>query len=506
MLLHIAKYQETPLVTDFCEEGPVHRAIHSVMIFIEDHAKRIDMPLRFAATKAIEGDKLVLESLQLDVNERKTIEHIVKQMEDESGLDRAAAIADMRYSFIMNVVDECVQKPHVSKERERSAKIDKILTGKYTAIPSFIIIMGLVFYLTFNVIGLYLQGLLEQGIDLLTQYVDTLLTTLNVNNVIHSLVIDAIFGGVGTVLSFLPIIVTLFFFLSLLEDTGYMARIAFVMDKLLRKIGLSGRSIVPLLIGFGCSVPGVMSSRTLPSSRDRIMTVLLIPFMSCTAKLPIYAFFTNTFFPEYAGIIMIFLYFLGIVVGIITAVILKNTYFTGEAVPFVMELPNYRMPGAKNVLQLLWEKSKDFIQKAFTVIFVATIVVWFLQTFNFRLNVVSDSSQSMIATISTFVAPIFKFHGFNDWRVVSSLISGFLAKESVVSTLQLLFKGSLATSISAVSAFGLLVFCLLYTPCVAAIASVKRELGGKWATVIVVLQCTIAWIVSLIVVLIGSVL
>ncbi len=500
--VHVAKYQERPGRNDFCDEkdnkGAVHRCLHSIMHLIEDHSKASGIPIRFAATKLVEGDKDILKGLKLSQNEEETIEHIICQMEEERGLDRSAAIADMRFSFIKKLVSNCVVKPKESKERERSRKIDKILTGKYTAIPAFIVIMSLVFYLTFNVIGAWLQGLLELGIEKLTETVDGTLGNWGANETLHSLIIDGIFNGVGSVLSFLPVIVILFFFLSLLEDTGYMARVAFVMDKLLRKIGLSGRSIVPMLIGFGCTVPGVMASRTLPSERDRKMTILMTPFMSCSAKLPIYGFFAATFFPKYAGLVMVGLYFLGIVVGILMALILKNTKFKGEAVPFVMELPNYRMPGVKNVAQLLWEKAKDFLQRAFTVIFVATIVIWFLQTFDFRLNMVADSKDSMLAVIAGFIAPIFEPLGFGDWRVSTSLIAGFMAKESVVSTLSVLF-GSTEIMLSVIApsaAAALLVFCLLYTPCVAAVAAVKRELGGKWATIIAFGQCIIAWLVA----------
>lgn len=507
--VHIAKYQERPGRKDFCDEndhgGAVHRCLHGIMHLIEDHAKAADIPVRFAATKIIEGDKRITGALALDQNEEEAIEHIITQMETERGLDRTAAIADMRFSFIQKLVDSCVIKPKESKERERSRRLDRILTGRYTAIPSFIVIMGMVFYLTFNVIGSFLQDKLETFIEWLTKLVDIGLTSWNVNEALHSLVVDGIFNGVGSVLSFLPIIVTLFFFLSLLEDTGYMARVAFVMDKLLRKIGLSGRSIVPMLIGFGCSVPAVMSSRTLPSERDRKMTITLIPFMSCTAKLPIYGFFTAAFFPKHAGLIMVCLYFLGIVVGILTALISKSSIFKGEAVPFVMELPNYRLPGAKNVLRLLWEKAKDFLQRAFTVIFIATIVIWFLQTFDLHLNMVSDSKDSILALVAGFIAPIFNPLGLGDWRISTSLIVGFLAKESVVSTLSVLF-GSTAALLKAMeplAAASMLVFCLLYTPCVAAVASIKRELGGKWAAGIVVLQCTVAWIVAFIVRMVG---
>ena len=510
--LHVAKYQECPGRTDFCDKedhgGAVHRCLHGIMHLIEDHAKEAGIPLRFAASKLVEGDNIILKALQLTKNEQEMLEHIISQMEEERGLDRAAAMADMRFSFIRKVCAETVMKPKESKEHERSRKIDGILTGKYTAIPSFIGIMALFFWLTFNVIGAGLQTLLEDGIALLTAAVENLLTAWNVNTVLKSLIIDGIFNGVGTVLSFIPIIVTLFFFLSLLEDSGYMARVAFVMDKLLRKIGLSGRSIVPMLIGFGCTVPGVMASRTLPSERDRKMTIMLTPFMSCTAKLPIYGFFTAAFFPGHGGLVMVALYFTGIAVGILVALLSKNTMFKGEAVPFVMELPNYRMPSAKNVLHLLWDKAKDFLQRAFTVIFIATVIVWFFQTFDFHLNVVSDSQSSILATIAGFIAPIFEPLGFGDWRIATALIAGFIAKESVVSTLSVLY-GSTAALLSAITplaAAAILVFCLLYTPCVAAIASIRRELGVKWALSIVFGQCAIAWLCALIVRLIGLLL
>ena len=498
--LHVAKYQECRGRKDFCDEsdhgGAVHRCLHGIMHLIEDHAIQAGIPVRFAATKLVEGDNGILEALKLSQNEQEMLEHIICQMEEERGLDRAAAIADMRFSFIQHLTEACVVKPHESKERERSRKIDQILTGKYTAIPSFIGIMALVFWLTFNVIGAWLQGLLEQFIGWLTELADAGMTAWNVNDALHSLIINGIFNGVGSVLSFLPIIVTLFFFLSLLEDTGSMARVAFVMDKLLRKIGLSGRSIVPLLVGFGCSVPGVMASRTLPSERDRKMTIMLIPFMSCTAKLPIYGFFTAAFFPEYSGLIMVALYFGGIAVGILVAMIAKNSIFKGDAVPFVMELPNYRMPGAKNVLQLLWDKAKDFLQRAFTVIFLATIIVWFLTTFSLHLNMVTESKDSILAGIAGVIAPVFAPLGFGDWRISTALITGFIAKESVVSTLSILFgtTTALTSLISTKAAAALLVFCLLYTPCVAAIASIRRELGQKWAIGVVILQCAIAWV------------
>ncbi len=508
--IHVAKYQEPPARQDFCDAedhgGAVHRCLHSIMHLIEDHAHKAEIPLRFAAAKLAEGDTMILDRLNLDDNEKEALEHIICQMEKERGLDRAAAIADMRYQFITKVCRETVVKPKESKEHIRSEKIDRILTGKYTAIPSFVVIMALVFFLTFNVIGAFLSNLLEKGIEAFTGLVDQMLSTAHVNGVLHSLIIDGIFNGVGSVLSFLPIIVTLFFFLSLLEDSGYMARIAFVMDKLLRRIGLSGRSIVPMLIGFGCSVPGVMASRTLPSERDRKMTIMLTPYMSCSAKLPIYAFFTAAFFPEHRALVMVGLYFTGILIGILVACLMRGTLFKGEAVPFVMELPNYRLPGVKNVGQLLWEKAKDFLQKAFTIIFVATIVIWFLQTFDSHLNIVTDSQNSILAVISSFIAPVFKPLGFGDWRISTALITGFMAKESVVSTLTILFGSTqaLQTVLTPLTALALLVFCLLYTPCVAAIASVKRELGAKWALGVVVSQCVIAWIMALLVHLVGS--
>lgn len=508
--IHIAKYQERPGRLDFCGEddfgGAVHRCIHSICHLIEDHAKKVDIPLRFAASKIIEGDNLILDLLDLDDNEKEMIEHIVLQMEKERGLDHSAAIADMRFSFIEKVCEQTVVKPKESKERIRSERIDRILTGKYTAIPMFIGIMLLVFYLTFNVVGAWLQGLLELGIDWITQVVDAWMTSAHVSYAVNSLVIDGIFAGVGSVLSFLPIIVTLFFFLSMMEDSGYIARVAFFMDKLLRKIGLSGRSIVPLLIGFGCTVPAVMSTRTLPSERDRKMTILLTPFMSCTAKLPIYAFFVNAFFPKQGGLVMTGLYVLGIVVGVLVSFLFKSTLFKGEAVPFVMELPNYRLPGLKNVSQLLWEKAKDFLQKAFTVIFVATVLVWFLQSFNLQFDMVKDSSQSILAMVAGWIAPVFAPLGLQDWRIVTSLISGFMAKESVVSTLQVLFVGGVHSALTTLSAASLLVFCLIYSPCVAAIASIKRELGVRWAVGVVAWQCVLAWILAFVVHVIGSVL
>ena len=500
--LHVAKYQERPGRMDFCSEedhgGAVHRCIHGIIHLIEDHAKAAGIPVRFAATKLVEGDRRIEAALKLDQNEKEMIEHIIVQMEQERGLDRAAAIADMRFHFIHQLVDQTVVKPRQSKEQLRSAQIDRFLTGRYTAIPAFVGIMALVFYLTFGVIGLALQNLLEVGIDALTAAVDSTLTAWNVNAAVHSLVIDGVFTGVGSVLSFLPIIVTLFFFLSLLEDTGYMARVAFVMDKLLRRIGLSGRSIVPMLIGFGCTVPGVMASRTLPSERDRKMTILLTPFMSCSAKLPIYSLFAAAFFPEHAALVMVSLYFLGIAVGILMAILLKSSVFKGEAVPFVMELPNYRLPGLKNVVQLLWEKARDFLQRAFTVIFVATIIIWFLQSFDLRLSLTADPQQSILAWLASGIAPLFAPLGFADWRVSTALITGFMAKESVVSTLTILYGSSaaFAAALSPAEAAPLLVFCLLYTPCIAAVASVKRELGGKWAFIMVANQCIVAWLAA----------
>ena len=500
--LHVAKYQERPGRMDFCSEedhgGAVHRCIHGIIHLIEDHAEAAGIPVRFAATKLVEGDQRIEAALKLDQNEKEMIEHIIVQMEQERGLDRAAAIADMRFHFIHQLVEQTVVKPRQSKEQLRSAQIDRFLTGRYTAIPAFVGIMALVFYLTFGVIGLALQNLLEVGIDALTAAVDSTLTAWNVNAAVHSLVIDGIFTGVGSVLSFLPIIVTLFFFLSLLEDTGYMARVAFVMDKLLRRIGLSGRSIVPMLIGFGCTVPGVMASRTLPSERDRKMTILLTPFMSCSAKLPIYSLFAASFFPEHAALVMVSLYFLGIVVGILMAILLKSSVFKGEAVPFVMELPNYRLPGLKNVVQLLWEKARDFLQRAFTVIFVATIIIWFLQSFDLRLSLTADPQQSILAWLASGIAPLFAPLGFADWRVSTALITGFMAKESVVSTLTILYGSSaaFAAALSPAAAAPLLVFCLLYTPCIAAVASVKRELGGKWAFIMVANQCIVAWLAA----------
>ena len=501
--IHIATYQEKPARTDFCDQndhgGAVHRCIHAASHLIEDHAVKAGLPLRFSATKVIEGDPIVIRALDLDQNEQETIEHIVLQMEEERGLDRSAAIADMRFAFIQKICAETVRKPHESKERLRSEKIDRFLTGKYTAIPAFIVIMGIVFFLTFNVIGAWLQGLLELGIGALTTAVDATLTAGNVNEAIHGLIINGIFEGVGSVLSFLPIIVTMFFFLSLLEDSGYIARVAFVMDRILRRIGLSGRSIVPMLIGFGCTVPAVMATRTLPSERDRRMTILLTPFMSCSAKLPIYAFFVNAFFPGHGGLIMVGLYVLGIITGILIAFLYRGFLFKGEAVPFVMELPNYRMPGARNVLRLLWDKAKDFLQRAFSVILIATVIVWLLQSFDFRFTLVADQQDSILAAIAGVIAPLMKPIGLGDWRICTALISGFMAKESVVSTLGILFGKSVTTAITSAAAGSLLVFSLLYTPCVAAIASIRREMGARWAFAVVVWQCVIAWIVSFIV-------
>lgn len=508
--VHVAKYQECPRKMDLCDVnddgGAVHRCLHAIMHLIEDHAKRADIPLRFAASKLAEGDPLILKSLHLDQNEQETLEHILCQMEKERGLDRSAAIAHMRFDFIGKVCDASVVRPKESKEHLRSVQIDRILTGKYTAIPCFVGIMGLVFYLTFGVIGAFLSSLLDAGISALSDLVQNLLIAWNVSDVLQSLVIDGLFNGVGSVLSFLPVIVTLFFFLSMLEDSGYMARVAFVMDKLLRKIGLSGRSIVPMLVGFGCTVPGVMASRTLPSERDRKMTILLTPFMSCSAKLPIYAFFASAFFPKHGALVMAILYFGGIFMGILMALIFGQTLFRGEAVPFVMELPNYRMPGAKNVGHLLWDKARDFLQKAFTVIFMATLAIWFLQTFDLHLNIVTDSRDSILACVAGVIAPLFAPMGFGDWRISTALITGFMAKESVVATLSVLFGSTaiLTSTISPLSAGSLLVFCLLYTPCVAAIASIRRELGGRWAFAVVLMQCAIAWIASFVVYLIGS--
>ncbi len=501
--IHVAYYQEKPLRQDFCDEddhdGAIHRGIHAIIHLIADHAKRADIPVRFAASKLVEGDELILEKLELDTNEKEMLEHIIVQLEKERGLDRSAAIADMRFAYIKKVCDATVIKPVESKEHTRSKKIDKVLTGKFTAIPCFILIMCAVFFLTFNVIGAFLQGLIEKFIEWLTTVTDSALISAGVNETLHSLVIDGIFAGVGSVLSFLPIIVIMFFFLSMLEDSGYIARVAFVMDKLLRKIGLSGRSIVPMLIGFGCSVPAVMATRTLPSKRDRKMTILLTPFMSCSAKLPIYAFFVNAFFPKHGGLVMSGLYLLGIVVGILVAHVYKKTLFKGEAVPFVMELPNYRLPGAKNVLHLLWDKAKDFLQKAFSIILIATIVIWFLQSFDFRINLTADPSTSIIAKLAGFIEPIFVPAGLGDWRICTSFITGFVAKESVVSTMQILFSGDITSIMTQASAASMLVFSLIYTPCVATIAAIKRELGAKWAVLVVVWQCVLAWILAVIV-------
>ena len=512
--LHVAQYQEKPSRTDFCDKdangGAVHRCLHGIMHLVEDHAAEAGIPLRFAASKLVEGDPYVTEALKLTDNEREMVEHIICQMEEERGLDRAAAIADMRFSFIKKLCEATVVKPKESREHKRSSRLDRVLTGKWTAIPVFIAIMGLVFFLTFHVIGAGLQTLLSMGIDAARGAVDSALTSWNVSRVLHSLIIDGIFNGVGSVLSFLPIIIVLFFFLSILEDSGYMARVAFFMDKLLRKIGLSGRSIVPMLIGFGCTVPGVMASRTLPSARDRKLTILLTPFMSCSAKLPIYAFFSAAFFPKVAALVMIGLYVLGVLVGILTALLSKGTLFKGEAVPFVMELPNYRLPGLKNVLRLLWDKAKDFLERAFTVILIATVVIWFLQTFDFRLDVVTNSQDSMLAVIAGFIAPVFSPLGFGDWRMSTSLIGGFLAKESVVSTVSVLFGGTekaaaaVAAAFSPVAALAFLTFCLLYTPCVAAVASIRRELGRRWALFVVLAQCVIAWVAAFLVHWIGG--
>ncbi len=501
--LHIAHYQERPVQQDLCDErhknGAVHRCLHGIIALIDDHAVGAGIPVRFAASKLVEGDKLILGQLGLDENEKEMLEHIISQMEKERGLDRSAAVADMRFAFIRRICDDTVTKPHESRETIRSRRIDGFLTGKYTAIPAFIGIMVLVFLLTFNVIGAWLQGLLERGVEWLTGAADSFLVRIGINDTIHSLVTDGIFAGVGSVLSFLPVIVTLFFFLSLLEDSGYIARVAFVMDKLLRKIGLSGRSIVPLLIGFGCTVPAVMSTRTLPSERDRKMTILLTPFVSCTAKLPIYAFFVSAFFPKRGGLIMAGLYILGILTGIITALLYRKTIFRGEAVPFVMELPNYRMPSFKNVVQLLWEKAKDFLQRAFSVILIATVVVWFMQNFSFDFNMVKDSEDSILASIAGLFEPVFRPVGLGDWRIITSLITGFMAKESVVSTLEVLFGGNVEAALTTAGAAALLVFSLLYTPCVAAIAAVKRELGKKWAFTMVIFQCTVAWSAALVI-------
>lgn len=503
--VHVARYREKPGIRDFCSpldhKGAVHRALHGIMHLIQDHAEAAGIPLRFAAGKLVEGDHLVEEALHLENNEKEMIGHIIKQMEEERGLDHAAAMADMRFLFIRRLCDKTVVKPKESREHARSRKMDRILTGKYTAIPIFILIMGLVFYLTFNVIGAFFQDLLASGIDRLTEQVDAALTVAGVNGAVKSLLVDGIFTGVGSVLSFIPIIMVLFFFLSILEDGGYMARVAFVMDKLLRKIGLSGRSIVPMLIGFGCSVPAVMSTRTLPSLRDRRMTIMLIPFMSCSAKVPIYAFFTAAFFPHTGGLVMTVLYLTGVCMAVVVALLSKNTFFKGEAVPFVMELPNYRMPGAKNVGRLMWDKGKDFLQRAFTVIFVGTIIVWFLQSFDLTLNMVEDSKDSILALLGGWIAPLFSPLGFGDWKMSTALICGFMAKESVVATLSVLYGsvGALETALTPMAAFSFLIFCLLYTPCIATIASVRRENGGRWALEMVIFQCVVAWIVSFIV-------
>ena len=501
--LHVARYQEPPVCQDFCAAdahgGAVHRCLHGIMALVGDHAERAGIPVRFAASKLAEGDALVLEKLALDENEKHLLGHIVRQLEDERGLDRAAAIADMRFAFIERVCDECVVRPRVSREHARSMALDKLLTGTFTAIPAFVAIMALVFWLTFNVVGAWLSEMLEAGIGWLTDVVANALAAAQVNEVLQSLVIDGVFNGVGSVVGFLPTIVTLFFFLSLLEDSGYMARVAFVMDKLLRKIGLSGRSIVPMLVGFGCTVPAVMAARTLPSERDRKMTIMLTPFMSCSAKLPIYAFFTAAFFPASGAAVMVGLYFGGMAVGVLAALLMRKSLFSGEAVPFVMELPNYRMPSARNVGQLLWEKAKDFLERAFTIIFIATIVIWFLQTFDFGLNVVADSADSMLAVVAGWIAPVFAPLGFDDWRISTALVTGVMAKESVVSTLSVLFgsTASLVAALAPLAALGLLVFCLLYTPCVAAIASVRRELGGRWALAMVFGQFAVAWLAAL---------
>lgn len=503
--VHVARYREKPGIRDFCSpldhKGAVHRALHGIMHLIQDHAEAAGIPLRFAAGKLVEGDHLVEEALHLEDNEKEMIGHIIKQMEEERGLDHAAAMADMRFLFIRRLCDKTVVKLKESREHARSRKMDRILTGKYTAIPIFILIMGLVFYLTFNVIGAFFQDLLASGIDRLTEQVDAALTAAGVNEAVKSLLVDGIFTGVGSVLSFIPIIMVLFFFLSILEDGGYMARVAFVMDKLLRKIGLSGRSIVPMLIGFGCSVPAVMSTRTLPSLRDRRMTIMLIPFMSCSAKVPIYAFFTAAFFPHTGGLVMTGLYLTGVCMAVVVALLSKNTFFKGEAVPFVMELPNYRMPGAKNVGRLMWDKGKDFLQRAFTVIFVGTIIVWFLQSFDLTLNMVEDSKDSILALLGGWIAPLFSPLGFGDWKMSTALICGFMAKESVVATLSVLYGsvGALETALTPMAAFSFLIFCLLYTPCIATIASVRRENGGRWALEMVIFQCVVAWIVSFIV-------
>ena len=503
--VHVARYRERPGRMDFCDaEGPdggaMHRCIHSIMHLIEDHAHKYKIPTRFAASKLVEGDKLVEEALHLDQNEREMIEHIISQMETESGMDRQAALANMRFTFIHKVCDATVVRPHESKEHIRSQKMDRILTGKYTAIPVFAAIMILIFYLTFGLVGKWLSDLLNLGIDAFTGWMDSLLTLAHVNEVVHSLVIDGIFTGVGSVLGFLPTIVTLFFFLSLLEDSGYMARVAFVMDKLLRKIGLSGRSFVPMIIGFGCSVPAIMATRTLPSERDRKLTVLLTPFMSCSAKMPIYAFFAAAFFPGKSALVMTILYFTGVLVGIGFAWILDHTAFRGEPVPFVMELPNYRFPSAKSVGRLIWDKAKDFLTRAFTIIFLATIIIWFLQSFDTHLNIVTDSKDSILALVGSLLAPLFAPLGFGNWKISTALITGFMAKEGVVSTLTILSAVDILTPFTAAV---FLVFTLLYTPCVAAIASVKRELGGKWAVGVAITQCVIAWLVAFLVRIVG---
>ncbi|MDY3901287.1 MAG: ferrous iron transport protein B [Atopobiaceae bacterium] len=507
--LHVARYQERPGIQDFCSEadhgGAVHRCIHAVMHLIQDHAERAHVPIRFAATKLIEGDEHVIERLALDDNELEAVGHIVRQMEAERGLDRAAAIADMRYSFIERVVASCVTKPRESRERERSQRIDRLLTGKWTAIPLFVLIMCTVFLLTFNVVGKFLEDAVAAGVDALTAAADSALTQAGANPVLHSLVIDGVFNAVGTVLPICPIIVTMFFFLSLLEDTGYMARVAFVMDKLLRKIGLSGRSIVPMLVGFGCTVPAVMSARTLPSERDRKLTIMLTPFMSCSTKLTIYAYFSAAFFPDHAGLVMVCLYLLGILVGVLTGFVTHKTVAKGEAVPFVMELPNYRMPSARSVVHLIWDKTRDFLSRAFTVVFFAAVVIWLLQTFSPGLEMVDDASQSMLASVATVVSPVFAPLGFADWRITTALICGFMAKEVVVSTVSVLFGSTaeLVAALTPLSVVSLLVFCLLYTPCIAAIAAIKRELGGRWAMATVVFQCVTAWVVAFLVRLVG---
>lgn len=510
--VRIARLGETHGRVDFCNpkdhNGAVHRAIHGIMSLVGDHAEAAGIPVRFAVTKLIEGDPLVETALKLTENERDMVDHIIRQMEEECGMDRSAAMADMRYTFIRRLCHQTVIKPKESKERIRSQKLDRFLTGKWTAIPAFVVIMGLVFWLTFNVIGAFFQNLLDEGIQMITGWTDQWLTAMNVATPIHSLIIDGVFTGVGSVLSFVPIVVVLYLFLSLLEDSGYMARVAFFMDKLLRRVGLSGRSIVPMLVGFGCSVPAIMSSRTLPSERDRKMTLLLIPFMSCSAKMPIYAFFANMFFPKYAAPVMISMYFIGILMAILIALIGKNTVFKGEAVPFVMELPNYRMPGAKSVLQLMWDKAKDFLQRAFSVIFIGTIVVWFLQNFNFSMNMVSDPQSSMLAALAGFLAPLFIPLGFGNWKMVTALISGFLAKESVVSMMAVVYGGTAAvrSAITPLAAFTFMVFCLLYTPCIAAVATIRKEQGRGAAILMVIFQCVVAWLVAWAVHLGGSIL